>query len=110
MKSFKEHISEEQSRPTILGDLVKIGTNMQDADFWITRRGSIDRVGHPSKDFNKEHFGVKVTRPDILDPRYAYYMMMHVANTGHYKQHAVGSTNLVNIRAEHITNIPLKLK
>lgn len=108
MKLFKEYIIEEQQpRPTKLGDLVKVGTNMQDADFWITRRGSIDKVGHPSKDFNKEHFGVKVTRPDVLDPRYAYYMMQHIANTGHYKQHAVGSTNLVNIRAEHIINIPL---
>lgn len=108
MKSFSQYISEdEEKKPRTLGELIKIGTRMEDADFWIHRRGDINRLGHPTKEYNPEHFGVKVTRPDVLDPKYAYYMMMHVANTGHYRQHAVGSTNVMNIRASHITDIPL---
>lgn len=107
MKSFLNFILEQQEKPKKLGDLVKVGTNMEDADFWITRRGSLDQVGHPSREFNKEHFGIKVTKPEILDPRYAYYMMQHIAHSGHYRQHATGITNLVNIKSSHITDIPL---
>jgi hypothetical protein len=107
MKSFKEILLETESKQRTLGDVLRVGTNMEDADFWITRRGTIDTVGHPSKEFNKEHFGVKITNPEILDPRYAYYMMQHIANTGHYRQHATGSTSLVNIKASHITSLPI---
>ena len=107
MKSFKEILLETEYKQRTLGDVLRIGTNMEDADFWITRRGTIDKVGHPSKEFNKEHFGVKITNPEILDPRYAYYMMQHIANTGHYRQHATGATSLVNIKASHITSLPI---
>lgn len=106
MKSFKTYITEENT-PTKLGHLVKVGTKMEDADFWMHRRHSIDKVGHPTKEYNEEHIGVKVIRTDILDPRYAYYMMQHLANSGYFRQFATGNTNLVNIRANHITDIPL---
>ena len=107
MKSFKEILLETESKQRTLGDVLRVGTNMEDADFWITRRGTIDTVGHPSKEFNKEHFGVKITNPEILDPRYAYYMMQHLAHSGHYRGLATGTTDLVSIRKEHITDIPL---
>lgn len=109
MKNFKSYINEDQESPSKMGHLLKVGTKMEDADFWITRRGSIDKVGHPSRDYNPEHFGVKVTRPDLLDPRYAYYMFQHLATSGHFRQFADGVTNLVNIRSNHITDIPIKL-
>lgn len=106
MIPFKQYLLEENT-PTKLGHLVKVGTKMEDADFWIRRRHSIDKVGHPTEEYNPEHLGVKITRTDILDPRYAYYMMKHLANTGYFRQFATGNTNLVNIRANHITDIPL---
>jgi hypothetical protein len=108
MKSFKTYITEENT-PTNLGHLVKVGTKMEDADFWMHRRHSIDKVGHPTKEYNPEHWGVKVKRPDVLDPRYAYYMMQHLANSGYFRQFATGNTNLVNIRANHIRNIPISM-
>jgi hypothetical protein len=110
MLSFKSYLSEEELKPKKLGDVASVGTNMEDADFWITRRGSIDKVGYPTKDFHKEHFGIKITKPNILDPKFAYYMMQHIANTGHFRQHATGMTNLVNIRSSHINDIPLNFK
>lgn len=110
MKSFKNYITEESDKPMTLGDLVRVGTKMEDADFWIHRRHSSDKVGHPTKDYSPEHFGVKITKPDILDPRYAYYMMQHIANTGHYRGLATGTTGLVNLKKEHITGIPLGRK
>ena len=110
MKTFKQILfeSNEKKIPSTLGDLIKVGTNMEDAHFWVVRRGDINKIGHPTKEFNKEHFEVKVTREDLLDPRYAYYMMQHIANTGHFKNSAVGSTNIMNIRSSHITDIPIR--
>ena len=104
----KNYIAENEEQPTTMGHLITLGTNMKDADFWITRRGSIDKIGHPTKEYNPEHFGVKVTRTDLLDPRYAYYMFQHLATSGHFRQFADGATNLVNIRANHITDIPIR--
>jgi|688.fasta_scaffold592497_2 hypothetical protein len=110
MKSFKIYLQEESERPMRLGDVVKVSTKMEDADFWIHSRHSIDKVGHPTREYNPKHIGVKVTHPDILNPKYAYYMMQHLANSGYFKQFATGSTNLVNIRANHITDIPLGIR
>lgn len=107
MISFAKYISEE-NKTSVLGDFIRVGTNMPDADFWIHRRHSAEQVGHPTRVFNKEHFGVKITNP-ALDPRYAFYMMQHIANSGHYRQYATGITNLVNIKKHHITNIPISM-
>ena len=107
MKSLINFILEQQEKPKKLGDLVKVGTNMEDADFWVHRRGSVDRVGHPTKEYNPEHIGIKVTRTDVLDPKYAYYMMQHIANSKYYHGLASGTTNLVNITTKHIKDINL---
>ena len=93
-----------------LGDLAHIGTNMEDAHFWITRKGSHDSVGKVSTQFHPEHIGVRVHRSDVLDPNFAKYMMMHIHNTGYYKPLAIGSTNLMNIRKAHIRGIPISLR
>ena len=95
---------------TRLSDLADIGTNMEDAHFWITRKGSDKTVGSVTTKFSPEHIGVRVNRTDILDPRYAQYMMMHIHNTGYYRPHMVGSTNLMSIRAEHVRNIPISMR
>lgn len=90
-----------------LGDLVKLGIGMRDADFWIVRRSSADLVGKPKKEFDPEAIGVKVIDTDVLDPQYLYYTIMHVANTGHFKKVARGSTRLVSIRISDIADISL---
>ena len=106
-KNFLSYLKEESEKPTKLGHLVKVGTKMEDADFWIDRRNSIDKVGHTTKRYNPNHFGIKVIRTDLLHPEYAYYMMQHLAHSGHYRGLATGTTDLVSIRKEHITDIPL---
>ena len=110
MKSFKIYLQEESEKPMRLGDFVEVGTNVKDPHFYIVRRGAAHEVGKPTKEPNPEHFGVRVIKTDSLDPNYAYHMMQHIANTGHYKQFATGSTKLVNIRANHITDIPLGIR
>ena len=80
---------------------------MQDADFWLVRKGSDKTVGKPVKEFDPSRIGVKVVRTDVLDPKYLYYVMMNLHNQGHFARIANGTTNLVNIRVEDIANIPL---
>lgn len=90
-----------------LSDVARISTNMEDADFWIIRRGSGEMVGKPTKTFNPEHIGVKVTATDVLVPQYLYYAMVHLHNQGVWKGKATGSLNLVNIKVEDVRNTPL---
>jgi len=102
---FTEIISE--SAGTRLKDIAKIATNMQDADFWLIRKGSDKTVGKPVKEFDPSRIGVKVVRTDVLDPKYLYYVMMNLHNQGHFARLANGTTNLVNITVNDIANIPL---
>jgi hypothetical protein len=89
-----------------LGDLTTIKTNFQNADFWIIRRGSINTVGKPTKEYNPEHIGIKVNSDQVV-PDYLYYWFMNFHNMGYWKEVATGTTNLVNIRAQDVKNIPL---
>jgi choline kinase len=97
----------EESIGSRLKDLAKIATNMPDADFWLIRKGSDKTVGKPVTEFDPSRIGIKVVRTDVLDPKYLYYVMMHLHNQGHFARIANGTTNLVNIRVEDIANIPL---
>ena len=102
MKSYKALLLE-----TRLKDMVKVGLNMKDADFWIQRKGTIETVGTPVKEFSKEHIGVKVTRTDILVPDFLYYAIMNLYNQGYFKQYAKGTLKLVNIGVNDVKNIRL---
>jgi hypothetical protein len=89
-----------------LGDVAQVGVNMPDADFWVVRRGSEREVGRPVKTFNPEHFGIKVTRTDVLDPGYLYYAMDHLHGQGAWKLRAHGTLALVTVRASDLRDIP----
>lgn len=89
-----------------LSDVAEINTNMPDADFWIIRKGTEDRVGEPTKTFSPEHIGVKVDRASLV-PDYLYYVMMNIHNQGYWKNVSYGSLALKNIRVSDVRNIPL---
>ncbi len=80
---------------------------MQDADFWLVRKGSDKTVGKPVKEFDPSRIGIKVVKTDVIDPNYLYYTMMNLHNQGHFARIANGTTNLVNITVNDIANIPL---
>lgn len=107
---FRKHkhvFFENTETPRQLGDLVNMQLGMQDADFWIEYRGSVDTIGRPSKDYSPKKLGIKVTRTDQLDPRYLYYVFEHLFNQGKFRQFAKGATNLVNLRVDDIKRIPI---
>lgn len=89
-----------------LSDFADIKTKFEDADFWIVRRGSIKEVGKPTKEYNPEHIGIKVTSNQLL-PDYLFYAIMHLHSIGYFGRLANGTTNLVNIKTSDITNIRL---
>jgi choline kinase len=88
-------------------DYCEVKTNFPEADFWLTRRGSITTVGKPSKAFNAESIGIKVTRTDLLLPDFLYYLMEYRFMGGYWKERATGTTNLVNIRTKDVLAVPL---
>jgi len=91
-----------------LGDLISISTGKEDADLYVIRRGSLESVGKPTKEYNKEAYGITIKERDLLDPQYLYYMLMYVHSSGYFKSKAKGSTNLDNITKDDILNIPVK--
>ncbi|QQX80810.1 hypothetical protein JK628_02760 [Shewanella sp. KX20019] len=90
-----------------LSDVCKICTNLEDADFWICRRGSLGKVGFPTQEFNAESIGVKVLNTDLLNPRFLFYWFEGIHAEGVFKALATGTTNLVNIKVSDIKNIQL---
>lgn len=90
-----------------LRDVARVGTKMSDADFYITRRGTIDAVGQVTDEYNPESFGVKVTRTDVIIPQYLKYLLMFKAQSGYWKDNANGTLKLVNIRKDDVLDIPL---
>lgn len=61
----------------ILSDLCEIKTNFENADFWINRL-----TGKPTKEFNENYIGIKVTQTDVLVPNYLFYVMEYFYNQG----------------------------
>lgn len=99
----------ENTKSVKLKDLAEIKTNFENADFWISRRNSINNVGMPSKEYNPESIGIKVVRTDVLLPSYLYYVIQYLHSTGYFKKIAKGVTNLVNITTNDVRNISLAL-
>ena len=67
------------------GPMFTAKTNHPDADFWIARRGSSKTVGKPHREFAPESIGITVNR-EHLDPDYAYYLMEHLHQKGHWAE------------------------
>lgn len=90
-----------------LGQHVDMKVGMKDADFWIVRRGSADKVGTVTKDYNPEHIGIKVRNHGILSD-YLYYALQHAHGQGYYGGRAHGTTNLVNIKKSDVGEMPIQ--
>jgi hypothetical protein len=92
-----------------LDDICEIGVNMEDANFWLQRRGTAENVGTPKKTFHSEDIGIKV-KEEYLDkvlPDYLYYWFMSLHANGTFVKVSTGTLSLKNIRAEDIKRIPV---
>ena len=80
-----------------LKHLATIKTNLEAADFWIIRRGSLETVGQVVTEFYKEHIGIRVFRTDILLSDYLQVAMINLHSSGVYKPLAKGTLALKHI-------------
>lgn len=90
-----------------LKDYCKVKTNMQDADFWLVRSHSSDKVGMPTKVFSKDYIGVKVIETDVLSKDYLFYMMMMFYSVGTFKKWAKGTLGLKHIDVKDVEQITI---
>ena len=82
----------------------EIKTGLEDADFWLQRRGSTKTIGRPTRDYSRDNIGIRITSKDIL-PAYLFYMMEHLFVSGHWEPFAIGTTNLKNLRLDDVKNV-----
>ena len=92
-----------------LRSLATAKVNVPSADFWIARKGSLETVGKPTKEFSPEHIGVTVTATDKVDPRFLYYVLEYAWMRGQFRKVARGTTNLVNIGVNNVLDIALQM-
>ena len=105
-KILKMKFNKNENISSTLSEKAEIKTNFPDADFWIIRKGTENKVGSPTKEFNPEHIGIKVISDDLF-PDYLYYAMQYIHSTGYYLPLSVGSLNLKNIKVSDVANIRL---
>jgi|688.fasta_scaffold81796_7 hypothetical protein len=101
---FLEWVVQNKLIESKLSEKAEIKTNFPEADFWIVRRGSENKLGQPTKNFNPEHIGIKVISDDVL-PQYLYYAMEYLYSKGYYRNISTGSTQLKNIKVSDVENI-----
>ena len=90
-----------------LKDVARVRTEFEGADFWLVRRGDLDAVGKPSREYSPYHIGVRVEETGLILPDYLYYVFMHLYQVGQWKPLATGTLKLVHIRVEDVKNIAL---
>ena len=89
-----------------LSDFVEAKYNFPDADFWLVRKGTLEAVGKPTKIFQKENIGIKVTS-DALLPSYLFLVMEYLHMQGYWRARAGGTTRLVNIKISDVNAIQI---
>lgn len=92
-----------------LGDICNFGTQFENADFWLQRKGSEESVGKPSKNYNEENIGVQVKEEfkDKVNSDYLYYYFMFLHQKGVFGPISHGTLKLKNIRLSDIKSIPV---
>lgn len=105
-KTLKMKFNKNEGVAVTLSEKAEIKTNFPEADFWIIRKGTENKVGSPTKDFSPEHIGIKVISDNLL-PDYLYYAMQYIHSTGYYRNLSVGTLSLKNIKVSDVADIRL---
>jgi hypothetical protein len=105
-KTLRMKFNKNENVSVSLSEKAEIKTNFPEADFWIVRKGTEDKVGSPVKEFSPEYIGIKVISDDIL-PSYLYYAMQYIHSTGYYRSLAHGTLKLKNIKISDVANVKL---
>jgi hypothetical protein len=111
LKKFDAAVSQQSKLGPFkvqLGGVARICLNNPDADFWLQRRGNIERVGRPMREATPvkqgwgeperiEEIGICVTQPDVVAPAYLFAFMEMLWLRGYWQRYARGTLQLQNI-------------
>ena len=73
-----------------------VRNNFQDADFWLTNRGTDETLGKPVKEFQPYLTGIQC--PALIWPDYGFYLCVYLHSIGIWEQYAVGTLTYKNLR------------
>lgn len=88
-------------------DIASVKVGKEEANFFMVRRGSHNKVGLPTKDFSEYHISVTVFEIEVIDPTFLFYGLTALWSRGYFRSIARGTTNLVHITCEDVRNIRL---
>lgn len=109
-KLDEDEEKDSPKKPTNLGDLCIIKTNFPDADFWVIRKGSEEKVGEPVKDFNPENIGLKIKEEyeGKIIPSFIFYVVQYIHQLGIFKNLAKGTLRLKHISVNDVKSASVK--
>jgi len=101
-----------QSTNLTLGDLIDVGQNVKNPDFFFQRQGSLDSIGTAAKTLEEKTdswWGIKVKEEagGVIVPDYLYYVLMNIHSAGFWKSMARGTTGLQSIPLQHLKSTPV---
>ena len=67
-----------------------VKTKLEDADFWIQKRGD---VGRPIKEYSEHNIGIKLNAlgRSVIDPRFLWYQFEFLYGRGEWTKEVRGS-------------------
>lgn len=93
-----------------LFNIAVIKTNFPEADFWLIRKGSEDKVGMPTREYHPERIGILVEQTEIVLPDFLYYVFQHLVNIGYFRRLAKGTLSLKHITINDVEQIKLGMR
>lgn len=90
-----------------LGELATVKIGLRDADFWLERRGTPEKVGKPTKQWGKERIGIRLTEAgrQVLLPTYLFYLLAYLHQQGVWRNVARGTIPLLCIGVRDVKGL-----
>jgi hypothetical protein len=83
--------SDEPDLSGIVQGVFEVKTNFPEADFWLWRVNTVEKVGKPEREFNKNSIGIKVLDQSLFLPDYLYYKMLNIWHNKYWEERVIGS-------------------
>lgn len=96
--------------PVLLSEFCLVQVNFPNADFWLIRVGTKEKVGMPVRTFHSERIGIKVIKTDLVFPDYLFYVFLNLHNQKHFEIYcAQGTLDLVYIKISQVKSLRFNL-
>ena len=92
-----------------LKQIADVKTNMEDADFWIQRKGSKLTCGSVRNFFTPDNIGIKVKYTDLIDRKYLKFMLEYLHKQYQYTRETRGTLTLQHIAVDTVKNIQIEM-